>query len=287
MESGVASVPSDFGGAKVDPVRVALVQQRAGADRDANRRRGLEALGRAAANGARIVCFAELSDDAFGLAEPVPGPTTDLFCRAAAELEVVTVLNLFERAGDRTFDCSPIIDADGRLLGRTRMIHITDYPCFHEQGYYTPGDLGAPVFETRHGRIGVAICYDRHYPEYMRALALGGAEIVLVPQAGAVGEWPDGLFEAEMRVASFQNGYFTALCNRVGPEKCVEFAGESFVCDPSGRVVARAGSGTEEILYSDIRRGEVGRSHARQLFFRDRRPGLYGDWIGNPGDGST
>jgi N-carbamoylputrescine amidase len=279
-------------------VRVALVQQRAGVDREENRRRGLGALQRAAASGADIVCFAELAFDPFfpqkpagedvsGLAESVPGPTTELFSRAAADLEIVTVLNLFEREGDRTFDCSPVIDADGTLLGRTRMIHITDYPCFHEQGYYSPGDLGAPVFETRYGRIGVAICYDRHYPEYMRALALGGAEIVFVPQAGAIGEWPDGLFEAEMRVAAFQNGYFTALCNRVGPEECVDFAGESFVCDPAGRVVARAGAGTEEILSCEIDRDEVSRSHARSLFLRDRRPDLYRSWLGNPGGGST
>ena len=119
------------------------------------------------------------------------------------------------------------------------MVHITDYPCFHEKGYYAPG-TGAPVYETRFGRIGVAICYDRHYPEYMRALALGGAELVVVPQAGAVGEWPDGLYEAEMQVAAFQNGYFVALCNRVGEEECLTFAGESFVCAPDGRLIARA-----------------------------------------------
>ncbi len=156
---------------------------------------------------------------------------------------MVVVLNLFERDGVRTFDTSPVIDADGTLLGRTRMIHITDYACFHEQGYYAPGDTGAPVYRTRHGTLGVAICYDRHYPEYLRALALGGADLVLVPQAGAVGEWPDGLFEAEMRVAAFQNGFFVALCNRVGAEECLEFAGESFVCAPDGRVVARAAGG--------------------------------------------
>ena len=119
------------------------------------------------------------------------------------------------------------------------MIHITDYDCFHERGYYCPGDSGAPVYETAYGKIGVAICYDRHYPEYMRALTLSGAEIVFVPQAGAVGEWPEGLYEAELRVAAFQNGYFTALCNRVGQEPKLNFAGESFVCDPSGCVIAR------------------------------------------------
>ena len=271
-------------------MRIALVQQTASVDKEDNLRRGLRALSEAASQGAEIVCYAELAFEPFypqrpaasdvrDLAEPVPGPTTEPFRAKAAELGVVVVLNLFERSGDQTFDCSPVIDADGTLLGRTRMIHITDYACFHEQGYYTPGDTGAPVYSTKVGEIGVAICYDRHYPEYMRALALGGAQLVIVPQAGAVGEWPEGLFEAEMRVAAFQNGYFTALCNRVGEEECLTFAGESFVCDPKGRVIARAPSLEESILYADLDLTTVESSHARTLFLKDRRPKLYGDWL--------
>ncbi len=159
------------------------------------------------------------------------------------------------------------------------MVHITDYACFHERGYYAPGDTGAPVYDTAAGKIGVAICYDRHYPEYMRALALGGAELVVVPQAGAVGEWPEGLYEAEMRVAAFQNGYFVALCNRVGEEECLTFAGESFVSDPDGRVTERAGTGEETILFAEIDRDRAVRSHARRLFLRDRRPELYPRWV--------
>jgi N-carbamoylputrescine amidase len=209
----------------------------------------------------------------------VPGPTTDLVARKARELGIVVVFNLYEREGERAFDCSPVIDADGSLLGRTRMIHITDYPCFHERGYYTPGDTGAPVYRTKAGRVGVAICYDRHYPEYMRALALGGADLVVVPQAGAVGEWPDGLYEAEMRVAAFQNGYFTALCNRVGQEECLTFAGESFVCRPDGAVLARAGRLTEEILYADLELRDADETPARRLFMQHRRPELYAGWV--------
>lgn len=113
----------------------------------------------------------------------------------------------------------------------------------------------------------------------MRALALAGAQVVFVPQAGAVGEWPDGLHEAEMRVAAFHNGYFTALCNRVGEEPRLTFAGESFVCDPHGEVIARAGEGTEEILYCDVDLSQIPESHAHKLFLRDRRPELYSDWL--------
>lgn len=271
-------------------MRIALVQQAANRDKTANVERGLAALERAARQGAELVAFAELAFERFHpqvpagldpgrLAEPVPGPVTDRFAAQARRLGVVVVLNLYERDGARCFDCSPVIDANGSLLGRTRMVHITDYDGFHEQGYYAPGDTGAPVYETRAGRLGVAICYDRHYPEYMRALALRGAELVVVPQAGAREEWPEGLYEAEMRVAAFQNGYHVALCNRVGKEERLEFAGESFVCSPDGRIVARAATGDEEILLADLDLEDAARSHARRLFLRDRRPELYRDWL--------
>lgn len=271
-------------------MKIALVQQFATPDKDHNVVRGLAALERAARDGATVIAFPELGFEPFHpqrpaasepweLAESVPGPLTDRFSRKARELGVVVVLNLYERDGNRAFDCSPVIDADGAILGRTRMIHITDYPCFHEQGYYTPGDTGAPVYRTKAGAIGVAICYDRHYPEYMRALALGGADVVIVPQAGSVGEWPEGLYEGEMQVAAFQNGYFVALCNRVGPEDCITFGGESFVCAPDGRVIARAAALEEEILHADLDIGEAAVSHARRLFLQHRRPELYAAWV--------
>jgi N-carbamoylputrescine amidase len=168
-----------------------------------------------------------------------------------------------------------VIDADGALLGVTRMMHITDYEAFYEQGYYTPGDTGTPVYETAVGRIGVAICYDRHYPEYLRGLALAGADLVVIPQAGARDEWPAGLFEAELRVGSFQNGYFMALANRVGREAVLEFGGESFVTDPFGQVVAQAPAGEESILYANIDLSKCNEAPARKLFFHHRRPDQY------------
>ena len=280
-------------------MRIALVQHRAGPDVRANVARALDAVAQAAAGGARLVAFPELAFTPFfpccrpsgpvpvELGETVPGPTTDAFARLAATLGVVIVLNLYEREGERAYDSSPVIDADGRLLGTTRMLHIAQMPRFFEQDYYTPGDHGMPVYETAAGRIGVAICYDRHYPEVMRSLALQRADLVVVPQAGMVGEWPDGLYEAELRVAAFQNGYFTALANRVGAEPDIEFGGESFVCDPSGRVIARAGSSEEAILFADLDYTSVATSHARRLFLRDRRPEIVADLLGLGTSGVT
>jgi predicted amidohydrolase len=267
-------------------LRIALVQQHATADPAENRARGEAAFLEAARAGANVVAFAELAFTRFypqvpataasaGRAETIPGPTTDLFCGLARRTGCVAVLNLFERDGDRTYDSSPVIDADGRLLGVTRMVHIMEGPGFHERGYYAPGDRESFVHATAAGRIGVAICYDRHFPEYMRGLRLAGAELVVVPQAGAVGEWTEGIFEAELQVAAFQNGYYAALVNRVGPEDALEFAGESFVADPDGRVIARAPRGLDHILFAECDLDRNRASHAARHFLEDRRPPVY------------
>ena len=271
-------------------MKIALIQQSASEDKSKNIKKGVIAVQEAAKNGANIICFAELAFTKFfpqnpsdnnnlSLAETIPGSTTDQFSKLAKNFGVVIILNLYEKDGRKTYDSSPVINIDGKILGTTRMIHITEYTCFHEKGYYTPGNNGAPVYDTKFGKIGVAICYDRHYPEYMRALAIKGAEIVFVPQAGITGEWPDGLYEAEMRVAAFQNGYFTALCNRVGEEERLTFAGESFVCDPYGNIISKAAEGTEEILYCDVELKDINRSSAKTLFLKDRRPELYTKWL--------
>ncbi len=275
-------------------MRIALAQIVSSEDRAHNLERALAAVDEAADAGADLVVFAEivldrffpqqscidLPFDAAELAETVPGPTTERIAEKAREHGIVVVFNLYEIDDQgRTFDSSPVIDADGTILGVTRMVHITDYEGFHEQDYYHPGDTGAPVYATRAGKIGVAICYDRHYPEYMRALALAGADLAVIPQAGTLGEWPDGLFEAEVRTAAFQNGYFAALCNRVGVEDALTFAGESFVTDPDGRVVARGKRLEEDLVVADLDLAQCQESSARRLFLRDRRPELYPDWV--------
>ncbi len=280
-------------------MKIALAQLASSEDRSNNLERVLAAIDAAAAQQAELVVFPEivldrffpqqrcsdLSVDARELAESVPGATTELLMAKAREHGLVVVFNLYEiDEQGRTFDSSPVIDADGSLLGVSRMIHITDYEAFHEQDYYHPGDTGAPVFETKVGKIGVAICYDRHYPEYMRALALGGAELVVIPQAGALGEWPEGLFEAEVRTAAFQNGYFVALCNRVGVEEKLTFAGESFVSDPDGRIVAQGKRLEEDLVVVDLDLAQGADSAGQRLFLRDRRPELYASWVAGDAD---
>lgn len=267
-------------------MKIALIQQHATEDRRENIERGIAAFCHAAEQGAELIAFAELSflpflpqspakAECISYAETVPGPTTEKFQELAKKHGKVVVLNLFETDGNNTYDSSPVIDADGKLCGTTRMAHIMDGMGFHEKGYYTPGNTASCVHQTRMGQVGVAICYDRHFPEYMRNLGLKGAEIVIIPQAGAVGEWPEGLFQAEVQVAALQNGYFAALVNRVGKEEFIHFSGESFVVGPEGRILAQAPEDQDFILYADCDFGEIARSPAKRFFMPDRRPGLY------------
>ena len=267
-------------------MRIALIQQTASEDNESNIVKGLKNIDKAAEMGAELAVFAELAFTRFypqyranknlsELAEPVPGPTTKRFMNKAKEHNMVIVINLFEIEKGHTYDSSPVIDSDGSLLGTTRMVHIADYECFYEKSYYEEGNHGAQVYNTAVGKVGVAICYDRHYPEFMRALGIKGAEVVVIPQAGTIGEWPDGLYEAELQVASFHNGYFCALANRVGKEDQMEFAGESVITNPEGRIIAQSPSGIDDILIHNLDLSEVEKSNARTMFFRDRRPDIY------------
>ncbi|MCX7973405.1 MAG: carbon-nitrogen hydrolase family protein [Candidatus Aminicenantes bacterium] len=267
-------------------IKIALVQLKAMTSKQENIDRGLKAIERASQRGAKLIIFPELSFLPFfpqnpvnplaaSLAETIPGPTTDIICGVAKKFGVVIVINLYERLGKKTYDSSPIIDGDGSIAGIVRMVHIMEGPGFHEKRYYCPGNLSLLTFPTKVGRVGVAICYDRHFPEYMRILALQKAQIVVVPQAGAKNEWPKGIFEAELRVAAFQNGYFVALANRVGQEEVLNFSGESFVVDPYGQVIAQAPSGKETIIFADCDLNLINNCPAKKHFLLDRRPDFY------------
>lgn len=267
-------------------MKIALVQQHATKDPQENRERGIAAFLKAVDAGARLVAFPELAflpflpqspatPECAAFAETIPGPTVEKFQELASKHKTVVVLNLFETDGQNTYDSSPVIDADGSLLGTTRMVHIMEGMGFHEKGYYTPGNIGTFVFQTHIGRVGIAICYDRHFPEYMRHLGLQGAELVLIPQAGAMGEWPEGLFQAEIQVAAFQNGYYAALTNRSGKEDFLHFSGESFVVGPEGKIISQAPQDQDFILYADCDLRKISQSPAKLYFIPDRRPNIY------------
>ncbi len=267
-------------------VRIGLAQVAASDDISKNIERGLDWVDKAAEAGCRLCVFPEMAFHPFfpqhrgerrffAWAEPIPGPITELFQERAAKHGIVVIPNIFELAGPgRHYDASPIIDADGGLVGVSRMTHIAEEPGFNERYYYWPGDSEFDVHATAAGPIGIAICYDRHFPEQMRALTIAGADIILSPFAGTTADPFDG-YEIEMRGSAFSNALFIACCNRVGEEAKVAFAGRSFVVDPAGDVIARAGE-EEELLVVDIDRERVAEMRQKRPFLRDRRPELYG-----------
>jgi N-carbamoylputrescine amidase len=270
----------------VSTVRIALAQVAVTADRAANRCDGLAVLARAATDGARLICYPEMGFDPFfpqhradpryfDWAEPIPGPTVEAFSASARRHGIVAVLNLYERAAPgEYYDASPVIDADGTLRGTSRMIHIAEAPQFNEKFYYRPGNTGFPVFPTAAMPIGVAVCYDRHYPEQMRALTIQGAELILVPLAAvAANLWE--IFEVEMRAAAYQNQVYIAVVNRVGVDGEMTFLGRSFVVDPSGTVIARAASDEPDLLLVDLDPDAIEQARRVTPHLRDRRPDQY------------
>jgi N-carbamoylputrescine amidase len=270
-------------------LRIALAQVAVGPEREHNLQRALQMMADAAEAGAQLVVFPELSVDPFfpqyradkrffDWGTPVPGPLTQRFRERAARLGIATVINLFERAGPgRYYDCSPVFDIDGNYLGKQRMTHILEGPGYNERYYYWEGNSQYPVFEIGPARIGVAICYDRHFPEVMRALTLGGAEVIVVPTATAKLEAQfRAVWEVEMQAAAVANGLFVAVVNRTGTDDSLSFFGGSFAVDPYGGVLARAPEDDVALLLVDLDLGLVEEARRDMPFLRDRRPETYG-----------
>ncbi len=266
--------------------RIALGQISASDDLDANILKSANFVKKAADNGAKIICFPELCFTKFfpqypldkkyyNFAETIPGPTTERFQKLAQEYNIAVIINIYEKTDKgEYFDSSPIISADGELLGKVQMNHVAQEPLFYEKEYYRPGTTGHPVFKTPFGNIGIAICYDRHFSEQMRALTLEGAEIIFIPQAGITTN-PIRGYELEMQGTAFSNQVYIALVNRIGIEDQMEFAGGSFVTDPSGEFIAHAGDKSEELLIADCDLDLVSKLRRDRPFLRDRRPELY------------
>ncbi len=217
----------------------------------------------------------------YGLTERVPdGPTTRLMQKIAAKHKMVIVVPLYEEdMPGFYFNTAAVIDADGKYLGKYRKHHIPHcHPGFWEKFYFTPGDTGYPVFETKYARVGVYICYDRHFPEGARILGLNGAEIVFNPSATVAG-LSEYLWELEQPAHAVANQYFVGAINRVGTEKpwaIGEFYGKSYFCNPRGKIVAQAARDKDEVLVADLDLDMIQQVRNTWQFFRDRRPDSYG-----------
>jgi predicted amidohydrolase len=241
-------------------MKISLAQMKMSSDIDHNYQKSIEQIKEAARCGADIILFPELQFckffpqfpnlDVKHLAQSIDDPKIKQMQLLCKSLQIVAVPNIYLKENDKYFDASIVIDSDGEIIGISKMVHIVSTKYFYELDYYTESDSGFKVFKTKKGKIGIVICFDRHYPESIRKCAIDGAEIVLVPTANTKAE-PMELFEWEMRVASYQNNIFIAMCNRCGQEDEMDFAGESMICDPEGNLVYNAGY-EEELVVQDI-----------------------------------
>jgi N-carbamoylputrescine amidase len=256
----------------------------------------LPLVAKAAKKGVKVLCFQEVftqpyfcpSQDAkwYRAAEAIPdGPTTRLMQDLARKHAMVIVVPIYEEAMTGVYyNTAAVIDADGRYLGKFRKVHIPQVAGFYEKFFFKPGNLGYPVFETAYCRLGVYICYDRHFPEGWRALALNGAEYIVNPSATVAG-LSQYLWELEQPAAAVANGVFIGACNRVGTEapwNIGRFYGSSYVVNPRGKLLRQASEDKDELVVADMDLDMVREVRDLWQFFRDRRPETYGD-LTNPG----
>lgn len=281
--------------------RIGLVQMSMAAEPAENLRKAETKVAEAARSGAALVCLPELfrshyfaqREDAalFDLAEPVPGPSTEALGRAAKQAGVVVIAPVFERRAPGLYhNTAVVLDADGRIAGTYRKMHIPDDPAYYEKFYFTPGDLGFRAFDTRVGRIGTLICWDQWYPEGARLTALQGAHLLLYPTA--IGWHPSektthgaaqlDAWRTVQRSHAIANGVYVAAVNRVGLERPdrssdgIEFWGSSFLADPLGTVVAQAPVDRETILIGEVSLPRIEEVRRGWPFLRDRRIDAYG-----------
>jgi beta-ureidopropionase len=279
-------------------IRAALVQTTWTGDKESMIKAHEEYARQAAGQGAKVICFQELfygpyfcqvQDAAYySYAESIPGPTTERFQALAAELGMVMVLPMYEQEQPGVlYNTAAVVDADGRYLGKYRKTHIPQVKGFWEKFYFRPGNLGYPTFDTAVGRIGVYICYDRHFPEGWRALGLGGARIVFNPSATSR-SLSQYLWKLEQPASAVANEYFIGAINRVGIESDLgdnDFYGSSYFVDPEGKFVG--GPGEEDtaddhlsqLLVRDLDLDLLAAVRDRWAFYRDRRPDQYGSLV--------
>jgi beta-ureidopropionase len=247
----------------------------------------------AAKQGVQMLCFQEIftgpyfcpSQDTkwYGLAEQIPdGPTTQLMMELAKKHNMVIVVPIYEEEMTGVYyNTAAVIDADGTYLGKYRKNHIPQVQGFWEKFFFKPGNLGYPVFKTKYGKVGVYICYDRHFPDGARCLGLNGAEIVFNPSATVAG-LSEYIWKVEQPAHAVANGYFVAAINRVGTEApwgIGEFYGQSYFVGPRGNIIKQASRDQDELLIADLNMDEIKEVRDLWQFYRDRRPETYKELV--------
>ena len=264
-------------------MKIALAQMKMSDTREENYQKSLDLIHKAAENHADLICFPEIqlspffpqyeNRDASSWVIPNDSPYIRGICDACVEAQIYASPNFYVEEAGRRYDMSLLIDDTGTILGRQKMVHIAQAACFYEQDYYTPSEEGFQVFDTPLGKIGIVVCFDRHYPESVRTLALRGADLILIPTANTKEE-PSELFQWEIKIQAFQNSVNIAMCNRVGIEGEMDFSGESIVADYNGETLALADD-RERILCADVDLPAAKLTRERKPYTSLRRPELY------------
>ena len=277
-------------------VKVGIMQMSCVNDKAANLKKAIEKIQEAISKGAQIVCLQELfttlyfcdveNYDNFLLAESIPGPATETLQAIARENKIVIIASLFEKRAQGIYhNTAAVIDADGQYMGKYRKMHIPDDPAFYEKFYFTPGDLGYKVFETKYAKIGILICWDQWYPEAARITSLMGAEILFYPTAIGWATSQDQTTNDEQynawltiqRSHAVANGVHVVSINRVGLEQngAMTFWGGSFISNPFGRVLCQASHDREEVLVQELDTDKTDSYRTHWPFMRDRRIDSY------------
>jgi beta-ureidopropionase len=270
-------------------IRAAVIQAHANLPKEQAVEKHVGLIAKAAAEGAQVTCLqeifhgpyfpAEQDPKWYATAEPDDGPIVTRMRQVARDHNMVLVVPFFEEAQVGVYyNTAVVIERDGTVLGKYRKSHIPQVgPCFWEKFYFKPGNLGYPAFDTSIGRVGLIICYDRHFPEIARQLGLKGVELVFNPSA-TVESLSRYLWELEQPAHAVANGFWIAAINRVGVEEPLNpnrFYGSSYFCDPRGQIVARAAEDADEVLVCDVDLDKVREVRNTWQFLRDRRPETY------------
>ncbi len=264
-------------------MKIALAQMKMLPDMETNYRKSLELIEAAAKEGADLICFPEVQLTPFF--PQYEGKNADAYvlhldssyvkgiCTACRENHIYASPNFYIEENGRRYDMSLLIDDHGKIIGKQKMVHIAQAEKFYEQDYYTPSEEGFQVFDTRFGKVGIVVCFDRHYPESIRTSALHGAELILVPTANTKEE-PSELFQWEIRIQAFQSVVNVAMCNRVGLEGAMDFSGESMLSDYHGNTVALAND-SEMLLFAEVDMAGAKETRNKKPYTNLRRTELY------------
>lgn len=264
-------------------MKLALFQMKNQGSIKSNLEKSLIAIETASKNNADLILFPEVqlteffpqykNQDVKKYRISIESEIVKSFCKAAKKNHIIVVPNIYLEENSKTFDASILINSDGKILGTQKMVHIAQANQFYEQDYYTPSDDGFKIFETSLGKIGIVVCFDRHYPESIHTQTLRDADLILIPTANTKTE-PSEIFEWEIRIQAFQNSVAIAMCNRVGTEDKMQFSGESLIVDANGNLIQKADD-REQILYAQVDLSESQKIRNSKPYTNLRRKEFY------------